>query len=400
MDVFRYTCEACGQNLDLIYDYPAVRKAVSKTGLDRSGEKGIWRYAPLLPVSAVPRNLGIQVGGTPLADVTARFPDCRCRRLLVKDDTRNPSGSCKDRASEVALAHAGTLGQTRLIGASTGNAAASLACLSAWHGTEAIILVPAAAPAAKLVQIRQYGARMIPVAGNYDEAFDLAARLSDSLNLYNRNTGTNPVLCEGKKTAALEIAEQMRWEVPTKVLVPVGDGCILSGIHKGFTDLLNLGWTDRIPQLIAIQAEGSAAVANACRSGDSITAVEPGTVADSIAVSHPRDGLKALRAIRESGGFCLTVSDNEILDAQHKLARRSGIFTEPAAAAAAAGLEKMIIEDNVDAEDVIVLLATGSGLKDIPAAQRLLPEMRPYPADFGFLHDLLISHESAGVSPL
>ena len=223
---------------------------------------------------------------------------------------------------------------------------------------------------AKLTQILQYGAVLCPVDGNYDDAFDLSLKAAEKMDWYLRSTGINPVMSEGKKTAALEIAEQMNWNVPDKVFVPVGDGCIIGGVHKGFYDLLQIGWIDSMPQLIAVQAEGSQAIVDVLRSGEEMRRVESNTIADSISVDFPRDGTKAVKAVKESGGFGIAVSDDEILNAQKKLSEGAGIFSEPAAAAAYAGFLKAITGDKIGRGETVVVLITGTGLKDIPAAQK------------------------------
>jgi threonine synthase len=264
-----------------------------------------------------------------------------------------------------------------LITASTGNAAASLAGLSAWHGKKAVILAPSSAPPAKLAQIQQYGATLLPINGSYDDAFDLSVQVASELGLYCRSTGINPVMGEGKKTVALEIAEQCGWDVPDAVFVPVGDGCIIGGLHKGFSDLHHIGWIEKIPKLIAVQAAGSSAIANAVDRDGELEAVKSDTIADSISVDLPRDGIKAIRAVTQTGGFAIRVSDQTILRGQHSLAKRTGIFVEPASAAAWAGMQAAVSLGLLKDVRSVVVVATGSGLKDIKAAQSLLPVPDP-----------------------
>lgn len=371
LDVFHYTCPKCGSNLDLEYDYAQIGKTWSKTILAQNADRSLWRYFPLLPVQQLAENRTLQVGGTPLVKADRLMTESGIAEIWIKDDTRNPSASLKDRASALAIQHASELGLTTIVAASTGNAAASLAALTANAGMHAVIFAPATAPLAKLTQILQYGATLAPIDGNYDTAFDLAWEASEKFGWYNRNTGINPILVEGKKTVAFEIAEQLNWEVPDYVLVPVGDGCILSGVFKGFFDLLQLGWIEKMPKLVAIQADGSAAIVNAFRANaKSATSVKARTIADSIAVDLPRDGEKALAAIRNSDGFAVTVTDDDILTAQNELAKATGIFVEPAAAAGYAGLKTCRDSSQIPRQSRVVLLATGSGLKDIPAAQQ------------------------------
>ncbi|MFH1852467.1 MAG: threonine synthase [Candidatus Neomarinimicrobiota bacterium] len=369
---FPYTCGSCGANLDAVYNYDVIGRHWDRPRLAGTRDRSLWRYAPLLPVIEPLAGCSIQVGGTPLVAVPRLADEIGITNLWIKDDTRNPSGSLKDRASEVGLCHAAEAGLETLVTASTGNAAASLAALAAYHGRQAVILAPADAPPAKLTQILQYGATLCPVDGSYDDAFDLATVVAGHFGWYLRSTGINPVMSEGKKTVALEIAEQLDWQVPDFIFVPVGDGCIIGGVFKGFFDLLQLGWIDRLPRIVAVQAEGSAAIVRALEANSEIVAVAANTVADSIAVDLPRDGLKALRAVRESDGFGIVVSDEAILQAQKKLAETTGIFVEPAAAAAFAGLLRAREGDLIKSGESAVVLATGSGLKDIAAAQRIL----------------------------
>lgn len=376
IEPFRYQCD-CGENLDYIYNYNLIKRSWSKQTLAKNPDRSHWRYLPLLPVKDAPKNPSIQVGGTPLISVEYK----NVNRLWIKDDTRNPSGSLKDRASDIGIQHATKLGEETIVAASTGNAAASLAALSAFYGKKAVIIAPASAPKAKLTQILQYGATLILVKGSYDDAFDLSKKVVEKYGWYSRNTGINPVLSEGKKTVALEIAEQLNWKVPDNVFVPVGDGCIIGGVYKGFYDLLQLGWTSRIPKIIAVQAEDSAAIVIALMHDRSIEPVKAKTIADSISVDMPRDGMKAIRAVRKSGGFGVTVTDDEILSAQKDLASSSGIFAEPAASATYAGFLKALNDGKVKKSDEIVILITGSGLKDIPTAQEKISIPDPITPD-------------------
>ena len=384
VDPFHYTCEKCGSNLDAVFDYSGIKQNWSKKILSKNPDPSIWRFLPLLPVSHKPQETSIQVGGTPLVNSTLLAQEMGIKSIWLKDDTRNPSGSLKDRATEVGIHHAKELGFDTVVAASTGNAAASLACLSAHHQMEAVIFTPSSAPPAKLTQILQYSAELFPVDGSYDEAFDLSMEVVNSTGWYSRSTGINPILSEGKKTVALEIAEQLSWSVPDQVFVPVGDGCIIGGVYKGFYDLLQLGWIDHMPKIVAVQAEGSAAIENALKNGNLIS-VDADTIADSISVDSPRDGQKALRAVKKSNSYGLTVTDDEILDAQHHLAKRTGIFAEPAAAASFAGLIKSVNNGKITSDESAVLLITGTGLKDIPSAQKtvkipspILPELQSF----------------------
>jgi threonine synthase len=337
--------------------------------------------AVFLPVPSAAFFPPISVGATPLLEVPGLRSARGLPRLWVKDDTRNPSGSTKDRASFLVVAKAREYGIKTIATASTGNAATALAAVAASAGVRAVVFVPATTPEAKLIQMLAYGAEVLPVAGSYDDAFELCRAACTEFGWYNRNTALNPYTIEGKKMVAVEIAAAMAPEAPDVVVVPTGDGVILAGIAKGFSDLVRGGLLERVPRLIAVQPEGSAAIANAWASGaEEITPVrDAASVADSLVVQSPRNATLCLRRIRESGGGAVTVPDRSIVAAISELARVSGVFAEPAAAASLAGLEAAQEQGLVQADDRVVLLVTGTGLKDIPAATRAV--QRPDPID-------------------
>jgi threonine synthase len=277
----------------------------------------------------------------------------------------------------VAVVKAREVGAQVITTASTGNAAAALAGLSASVGLPAVIFVPKTAPPAKIAQHLIYGARVMLVDGTYDDAFELTLKVAEEFGWYNRNTAYNPYMSEGKKTAAYEICEQMAWKAPDRIFVPVGDGCIIGGIHKGLKDLMAMGWIDTMPKIMGIQALGSSPLVDAfeCgRPGWEMETVDAHTVADSISAGLPRDRNKALAAARETGGAFLSVTDEEILAAIPVIARNTGVFSEPAAAASYAGLIKAVELGLIGADERIVLLLTGSGLKDIASAMKTVPE--------------------------
>lgn len=388
-DPFSYTCPKCGKNLDFVFDYDKISEDWSKIDLEGDRERSIWRYLPLLPVRNQPSNTSLRIGGTPLISFPQLAEKHQIGSFQIKDDSRNPSSSLKDRASEVAIQHARELGKNTIVAASTGNAGSSLAALTAHHGLHSIIMAPASAPPAKLTQIRQHGATLVPIDANYDTAFDLAFEWAKKQNSYCRNTGINPILAEGKKTVALEIAEDKDWKVPDHIFIPVGDGCIISGVYKGFFDLLALGWIDQLPALHAVQAEGSAAIVKSLSQDGEIEPVHANTIADSISVDLPRDGGKAIRAVRESGGQGHTVSDDDILAAQKKLSEETGIFAEPAAAAAYAGFLQASHGGGFKPEDDVLVLITGSGLKDTASAQKTLGSVNPVGGSLGEIETFL-----------
>jgi threonine synthase len=367
----KYTCPRCGGNLLVVYDHKLVRKSLSRRSLKSDPERSLWRYLDILPVAGRSGIPPVPAGWTPLYHAKKLGAGLGLKNLYVKDDGRNPSASFKDRASAVVAARAFETGEKTVAGASTGNAAASLACMMAQRDTKPVIFVPRTAPPAKLAQLLVYGAVVLSVDGTYDQAFDLCREACDEFGWYNRNTGYNPFTREGKKTCAFELCEQLDWKVPDFVIVSAGDGNILSGLWKGFTDFRALGLIDKLPKMVAVQAEGSAAIARAWKDGGPIRPVSGRTVADSISVSLPRDGATAVAALKESKGFAVTVNDREILAAIPVLARGASVFAEPAGAAAYAGLAKCAAAGTVREDDTAVIVVTGSGLKDIASAMKV-----------------------------
>ena len=385
-----YTCPKDGGNLDVVLDYDAIRKKYQPEDLTYRAEDSLWRYLPLLPVPD-PGGEGTPIrsaGWTPVYRLERLAQDLGLEHLWLKDESRNPTASFKDRASAVVVARAREIGAEIIVTASTGNAGAALAGMSAAVGQKAVIFAPRSAPPAKVAQLLVFGAQVILVDGSYDEAFDLTVQAAGEFGWYCRNTGYNPFTAEGKKTAALEIwewwgEEHRTWHTPGNplnhhqpltVFASVGDGNIISGIHKGFKDLQALGWLERIPRIIGVQAEGSAAIAHAYQAGtEQIIPTSAKTIADSISVDLPRDGVRAVRAARETGGTYILVSDDEILQAIAALGPQ-GIFAEPAGAASYAGLVKATGQGIIQPGDPVLVLNTGSGLKDVRAAMQAVKE--------------------------
>ena len=371
-----YTCPDDGGNLDVVLDYDSIRQKFQPEDLTYRAEESLWRYLPLLPVPD-PGGEGTPLraaGWTPVFNLERSAEKLGLKYLWLKDESRNPTASFKDRASAIVVARARVIGMEVVVTASTGNAGAALAGMAAAVGQKAVIFAPKSAPPAKVAQLLIYGAKVILVDGTYDQAFDLTIKASEEFGWYCRNTGYNPFTAEGKKTAAFEIWEWYKSisisNAPLTIFVSVGDGNIISGIHKGFKDLHALGWLEQIPRLIGVQAEGSAAIANAFHAGtEKIIPISAKTIADSISVDLPRDGVRAVRAARVTGGTYITVSDDEILQAIAALGPL-GIFAEPAGATAYAGLVKAVTQDLVKTDDPVLVLNTGSGLKDVRAAMQ------------------------------
>ena len=373
----QYTCPACGPLgvLAVHYDYEQIAPHISRAHLAADHNYNLWRYRALLPISYSHKDAPpLEIGYTPLYAVKRLRDYLAMPNLWLKDDTRNPSASLKDRASIIAV----MLAEGRTVAcASTGNAASSLAVQAASFGLPCYIFVPQNAPRAKIVQLLMCGAIVFSVAGSYDDAFDLCIEACNTFGWYNRNTGYNPYLVEGKKTVGLEIAEQLGWQVPDTVLVPTGDGCIISGVYRGFEDLHRLGMIDRLPRLIAVQSEGSPAIVRALE-GDGIVRPHPAnTVADGISVGLPRNGAMAVRHVRQSGGFGITISDAEILSAEKELAMRTGVFAEPSGAASYAGLLRLLADGKLAKNEHVVMLITGSGLKNIDAVAQTAGSVIP-----------------------
>ncbi len=365
-------------SLDVQYDYAQVAAAVSPEVIHNDPDRSIGRYWALLPLAERRSLPPLAVGNTPLTHSRRLGEAIGLSQLYLKDDGRNPSASLKDRASAIAVARAQEQGRAMVATASTGNAAAALAGQSAAAGQANVIFVPQSAPQAKIAQLLVYGSTVLAIDGSYDEAFDLCVEACASFGWYNRNTGYNPYMTEGKKTVAYEIAEQLAllqhksasgFAAPDVVFVSVGDGCIIGGVHKGFRDLLALGWIEKMPRIFGIQSTRSPALYQAWRDGVEIPApVQATTRADSISVNAPRDPVKALNAVRQTGGAFVPVDDDAIMQAMLPLARLGAVFAEPAGATAYAGLLQAYCDGLVDPLETIVVINTGNGLKDVPAA--------------------------------
>jgi threonine synthase len=367
-DEVRYLCPVCSQDykagmplkgvLEAIFDYEAIaEKWKTKPDIELfSAVESV--YYPELPVGNTPLFRSFR-----LADAVGLLD------VLIKNDGLNPSGSLKDRASHLMVAEAIRLKEKKVVTASTGNAACALSALCASAGLEAVIFAPKTAPPAKLVQIKVHGAKLIPVEGTYDDAFAASLEYTAKEGGLNRNTGYHPLTIEGKKTVGLEIYLQNNQNVPEWIAIPVGDGVILSAVHKAFVDLMRAGITSRLPKLLSVQAESSDAITRYFETGSYSDAVKPSTIADSISVRTPSNAHWAVQALKESRGASLLVSDDEISQAQSLMAQTTGVFAEPAASAALAGLIKATEKHILCRMDQVVLLVSGHGLKDIGAVK-------------------------------
>lgn len=364
-----YTCPDCGPllgTLEVLYDYEAIKRELTSDHLSSNKNFTHWRYLPILPIDNPHFIQPLSVGWTPIYQNSRTAQELGIRSVWAKDDGRNPTGSLKDRASSVGVVKALEKGARTVTAASTGNAASSWSAFTALAGLRTVIFVPKNAPRPKIAQLLVHGATVLQVNGTYDEAFDLCHDAAERWGWYNRSTAINPYLGEGKKTAALEICEQLSWQVPDFVFVSVGDGCIFQGMWKGFKEFYQLGLIDRLPKMIGVQAEGSAPLVRAFQTGSNRSEpLQPNTIADSISVGIPRDQVKALKAARESEGEFIAVSDQEILTAISNLAKKVGVLAEPAGAAAMAGLYEFAKQGKIDSQQSAVVMVTGNGLKDI-----------------------------------
>jgi threonine synthase len=383
-DEVDYICPEHGDDgiLDVQYDYDFIDRQISKKDLMASRDRSIWRYKPLLPVDPETTVPPLAVGWTPLYHTAHLAKHLGLNALWIKDDGRQPTASFKDRASAIAVVKATEKGAEIITTASTGNAAAALSGLCASIRQANVIFVPETAPQAKIAQLLVFGSRVFLVKGTYDDAFDLCLKATQTYGWYNRNTAYNPYMTEGKKTAAYEICEQLDWNAPDRIFVSVGDGCIIGGLHKGLKDLVTLGWIEKMPKLMGVQAFGSSYLYTAWKNNEDIHSKPPikaQTVADSISSELPRDRIKAMAAVKETGGAFVCVEDQDILSAIPDLARSTGVFAEPAGAAAYAGLIKALEQNRVAKDETIVVLNTGSGLKDIAGAMQAVDRVGTTP---------------------
>ncbi len=361
------TCSHCGEKgiLDIVFDYSAIKKHLTRSYLERCRDYSMWRYDALMPLEGESFSEFLRIGWTPLYRSKRLKARLGIKELFIKDDGTNPTASLKDRASGVAVAKAIELGYDTISCSSTGNAASSLAGSAAHAGLRTFIFVPERAPEGKLAQLLIYGANLIAVRGDYGATFELSKAAIDKYGWYNRNAGINPVLTEGKKTVALEIAEQLNFRLTDWVAVSVGDGCTIGSVYNGFREMYELGLADRIPKILGVQSTGCCPFVTAYNSGTELVPTDENTIADSIAVGVPRNPVKAKRAVAGSGGTWISVTDEEILEAMRLLGSTEGVFSEPAASASAAGVCRAIECGVIESDETVTIISTGNGLKDV-----------------------------------
>lgn len=366
------TCPACGPDegiLDVQFDLRRAAKTLTRASLVTRLHSH-WRYRELLPLSAEPPPGLAHIGWTPLIEAPRLAAALGVARIRLKDDGRNASGSFKDRPSSVGVARAIEEKATAIACASTGNAASSLAHSAAAAGLPAFIFVPRHCPEGKLAQLLAYGATVFKVLGTYAQAYDLCNQACRRFGWYNRNCAINPYLVEGKKSGGLELAEQCADDPPDWVAASVGDGCSIAGMHKGLVEMKSVGIIGWQTRMLGVQAAGVAPVAKAMKSGRLDRAGDGTTYADSINCPVPRNWRKAVNAVRNSNGEYVTVSDEQIMEVVRLTGRLSGVFAEPAAAAAVAGVAEARRCGLLDARTSVVAMITGNGLKDTAGALR------------------------------
>ncbi len=380
---FKYVCTNCGKVIEtneIIYLCPKCEAKNTKNEPPKGILKVVYNYEKisdnfekllenefldLLPLKDLTNMPNLITGNTPLYEYAfQRFGEQI--NLFLKDDSQNPTYSFKDRASALVSAYAKEKQIDTIVTASTGNAGSSLAGICAAQQQKSVIFVPKSAPVEKLTQIKMYGAKVIEVDGNYDQAFDMSIAASSKNNWYNRNTAYNPLTIEGKKTVSFEIFNQLQNQIPDRIFVPVGDGVIISGVYKGFEDLLKIGIIDKMPVIVAVQAKGSSNLISNIYN-DKFKFEPSKTIADSISVDIPRNFYMARDFLKKYNGEILEVSDNDIIKASKTLSASTGLFAEPAAAAAFAGFMIYLEEDIAENNSKNLVILTGSGLKDISA---------------------------------
>jgi threonine synthase len=369
-DPMQWVCSSCGpeSRMDVVFadDAPAL---CAKNAPHRP--RDMFRYRELLPIPEGAALLPISVGGSPLSAAPRLAAELGVAGCWLKDEGRNPSASLKDRPSAVGVVMAVAAGAERIACASTGNAASSTACAAASVGLPATIFVPERAPMPKIAQLRIFGAEVLRVRADYDATWELCADVARmNPSWFNRNCAVNPYLLEGKKTAALELAEALGDDVPDWVVYSVGDGCTIAGGVKGLEQAHAAGWIPKVPRVLGVQADGARPLVDAFNEDRDLELTTAETLADSICVAHPRNWRKALSYVRRNGGAYVAVTDDEILEAMRATARLGGVFGEPAAAAATAGVKAAARDGIIKPDETVAVIVSGNGLKDTEGALR------------------------------
>ncbi len=377
---FKYICDECFGPLDVCYDFPSVNK---NTFANR--EHTYWRYFELLPIAEKSNIVSIGAGMTPLIKAEKLGEALGLNNLYIKNDSVNPTFSFKDRPAGIAVSKAKEFGLSAVGCASTGNLASATAAHAAKGGFPCYVFAPSDIEHAKITQALAYGANFIAVDGTYDDANRIAAQIGDSKGIGIVNINMRSYYVEGSKTLAFEVAEQLGWQVPDNLVVPVGSGAMLNAICKGFEELESLSLLDTVSNMhmIAAQPRGCAPIVDAFKKNNSdvIPVENPDTIAKSLAIGDPGDGRYVLKRLKQYNGYAEESSNREILDAILLLARTEGIFTEPAGGVAVAVLKKMVEERKIDKNDSTICYVTGNGLKATEVLMEVLSKPETTQAD-------------------
>lgn len=386
-----YTCPKCGGLLEVEFEPSELKRRLDRKRM-KSEPPSVWKYRAFMPVLDESKIVSLDEGGTPLYRCDRLAKEVGVRELYVKFEGANPTGSFKDRGMTVGVTKALEFGVKTVACASTGNTSASLAAYAARAGLRCVVLLPKGKVAlGKLAQTMVYGADVVAVKGNFDEAQAIVRRICDEhKDVYLLNS-LNPFRPQGQKSIGFEIADQLGWKVPDRIVVPMGNCANIWAIYKGFFELDMVGLTDGIPKMTGIQAEGSMPIVDAIKRGlDRFEPTEkPETIATAIRIGNPVNGPKAIRAIRASGGTAEAVSDDEIVEAQKLLARLEGIGVEPASASTVAGLKKLVSQGTVKRDECVVCVTTGHLLKDPEEAIEVSGPIREAPARYEDIVKLL-----------
>ncbi|TMP99370.1 MAG: threonine synthase [Thaumarchaeota archaeon] len=379
-------CQKCGGIIKISYDYSEVGKTLDKKKI-RGRPFNLWRYSELLPLSSPENVITLGEGGTPLIRSERFASKLGLRNLYFKDEAMLPTGSLKDRCATVSISKAKEAAVKSVVISSSGNAAASMSAYSARAGIRCLVFVPSSAVPSKLLQVTTYGGKVIKVNGTTGNSVKLAADATRKFGWPNVSTAAvyNPYALEGQKTSAYEMVEQLDWKTPDWLVIPVGSGNNLAGHWAGFSDFDELGFTNRRPKIAAVQAAGCAPFTEAVEKGSKPSEVQawenPETIAGGVRDEFPYDVELALPALRESKGVAVNVTDSEIIETMKGLGADEGIYSEPTGAVAAAGLKHLVASRTIDKDELVVVMVTGSGLKDPGSLSRQFPEPPVIDAD-------------------
>ena len=372
-----HVCELCFGPLEIQYDYPAITAKINREKI-ASRERNLWRYRELLPIDGEPR-VGLHSGFTPLVRAHRLGSALGVKELYVKDDSVNhPSFSYKDRVVSVAISKAIEFGFDTVSCASTGNLANSVAAHAAKAGLNCYVFIPDGLEQGKIIGSAIYGPKTVAIKGNYDDVNRLCTEIGDKYGWAFVNVNLRPYYSEGAKTHGFEVAEQLGWKLPKHIVVASAGGTILPKLAKGFKELIKVGLVeDTGCKIYSAQAAGCAPIIEALHKGtELVSPVKPKTIASSIAIGNPADGYYVIQAVKESGGWGESVTDQEILEGIKLLARTEGIFTEPAGGTEVAVTKKLIESGRIPRDESIVISITGNGYKTLEAVAKSVEE--PY----------------------